>query len=504
MPSLILNQFGKPAQYAGVSNALYTSPPMKKSDPRRDRMDRDYSRMLTQSGHSQMLSDARSIAEWPIVGGMVRQKADYVCASKFTPYFVGGDESFGSIAEEKLSEVLKIVNARRGPFTWEKDWHIGCQALDVDADYFILLTETATGFPQYQVFEAHRVGSRSGNIVKGGRWDGSLCINGIIYGDAGDEVAYNVLGATAADDAQVPASDMIRVSDPMRASEGRGVSPVAWGVKDWYDVRGTRENEKVAQDIHSKLTIVESNEAGKRDSMAARLAGDEAATTSSGLEIDEYEAGHVRYVKSGKGSIEAWSSNRPSAGSRQFEQDIIAGASFGMGWRIEMMDLSKLGGAGVRGFQDNINTAIQQRFSILKPFALRVLQYIVAKLIKRGDLPESVDWWRWDFCKPAEFTVDAGRSIQGDIDAIRAGLELEEDVVGERKGVNYERFLRRKIKGIKLRKRLAQEAGVPEWEVGFVTRPGDVQQQAPQQAAEPDADEAGDQQDPKDKQDTSK
>lgn len=480
-PFTIFDAFGKPAQFASQINSRYISPKWENPERVHPRMDRDMSRLLTQTAHREMLSDARYIKTWPIVGGMVRQKADYVCAANWVPTFVGSDEAFGEVAEDALEEALKIIDVRGMPYSFAKNMHIGCQTLDVDGDYYVVFTKTKTGFPQLQTIEAHRVGSRTGNIINGGIFDGALCLNGIIYGPAGDEVGYNILADDPANDRQVPAEAMMRVHDPEWFSEGRGVSPVAYGIADWYDVRGTRDNEKVAQDVFSKLTVLESNETGTRPVMGGIMNGP-AQTTASGVQVERLEKGHVRYIKNGKGNLEAFFANRPSNGSRLFEQDIISGAAYGMGWRAEMFLLNTGGGAITRAFQDQINTAIRSRWNVMRPFAQRMVRFVIACLIDRGDLPESVDWYKWDFSEPPEFTVDSGRSIQSDIEAIRAGVDCPSNVVQSRLGMRYKKFLNTKINDIVLLEKLCAKAGIEPWKVSIITKPGDA---LPIQGAQP-------------------
>ena len=100
---------------------------------------------------------------------------------------------------------------------------------------------------------------------------------------------------------------------------------------------------------------------------------------------------------------------------------MTATALFAMGWRLEMFDLSKLGGPGVNGFADQINTAILGAFAAQAPYVLRCRRYMVAKLVQRGDLPADADWWKWGLQEPPEFTGNASRSTSADLDAVRAG-----------------------------------------------------------------------------------
>lgn len=498
MSSPILDQWGQPTDWAhtgGSPNARFKSTEDDRYRVARPRLYDDMVRLLGRERYKALISDARWIAEaFPLVQEAVQQKAEYVGAAGWFPEFTGRDAAWGATASPLLNTALEISDVRGDLFDWDDQWEIVGRLWDIDGGSFQLFTETPeTGFPQIQNIEAHRIGTRGYgfNQIVGdkdastwitdtdgtkrqiwGAYRGQRILNGIIYNSAGREVAYRVLGATPDLDRDVSAMDMQHICQPRWFSEGRPVPSIAYAVLDWYDVKETREFERLSQKVNSALTLVESNESG--EAPAIPRMGDGPATLKVNGEPQEQVlfGGLVRYIKNG-GNLKAHESSRPSDGWQKFDRTIVAGAFYGMGWRIEMMDLSLLGGAGVRGFQDNINMKILHRHRKQKPFALRAIRRTVAKLIKRGDLPESSDWFKWDIPAPPEFTVDAGRNAQQDRDNIRFGIDSTAHVIRRASGMNHQQVLRAEAQYIVDKKQIAAEFGLEPDELATRLKPGD-------------------------------
>lgn len=475
--SEILDQFGKPAAYCptpGVSR--YDSANDTQYRMPRPMLDYDIALLLPRWKHRLLLSDSRYIATtFPLVGGAVEQKADYVCGAGWDAQFMGDDTEWGALAEAKLKEADQLCDLRGWPFTFEKNMHIGCGLFDIDGDWFVVKAEHPDfpGFPSFQFIEAHRVSSRDAwsGRVQGGVYDGARILNGIIYDDHGAEIAYNVLGSSAADDRQISSRDMYHIFDPRWYSDGRALPSIAYSVLDWYDVKETREAEKIAQKANSSLAIIEETATGNKN--INNVVGNGANTTTpAGLQTELLEKGLIRYIKSGSGSIKAHESNRPSDGAAKFERTIVAGAFYGMGWRLEMMDLSQLTGAGVRGFQDNINTVMLSRWKVMNAVATKLRLDQVAKLIERGDLPEHPEWAKWSHAQPPEFTVDAGRTSAADRDDVRAGVQSMPSVI-RRTGRDPEDVLTEQAKYLATKKKIAAKYDIDARELGTTDMPGD-------------------------------
>lgn len=487
MPAAILDQFGKPAtyhsghSYGGTPGAGYPAYYAdKRTMPEHPDCFGDFATLLPRYPWRKAVSDCRWIgAAFSLVSGAIEQKADYVGASHFATYFNGRDTAWGDEAEAALEQLDKICTTRSPLFDWRALWWCGVANLDDSGPFFINLTQNSDGFPLLQPLEAHRIGSwdMGEAIVDGGRYDGARILNGIIYDRAGREIAYRVLGAEYGDYRDISARDMIHVAGrPRYFSQGRALPRIAPALKDLYTALDTREAEQIAQNVNSRISVIEANETGKRNP-AQDLVNPPPLPTAQGIDTEYVDKGFYRYIKAGKGQITAHQSARPSDQWQRFDDKITATALFAMGWRVEMFDLSKLGGAAVRGFADQINTAIHAAFNALAPAMIRCRGYQIAKLIQRGDLRDSAEWWKWLAQEPAEFTADPSRAVSSEIEAVRAGAQTMPNV-HRRWGTRSRNVINEQAAYLYAKKKAAQEWSkdgitITAEELGTTAQPGD-------------------------------
>lgn len=489
MPATILDAFGRPYQLGFTSSAgLYEPASGSRTRPSHPDLFADFAALLPRFRWRESVSDCRWISiAFPLVSGASEQKADYVSASQWRTFYTGRDPRWGDLAEERLAEVDQICTTRSPLFDWRALWWSGSIHHDCDGSFFLNLTSTADGFPLLQPIEAHRIGTcdTSGDgLVRGGRYDGARIVNGIIYDRAGREIAYRVISADPGKYEDISARDMVHVPGRVRwFSEGRPLPRIAPALLDLYDVRDTRESERIAQNVNSRLTVIEENETGTQDPTQQALRAAQ-ARTAAGTDTEIIEKGFWRYVKAGRGGIKAHESSRPSDQWQRFDDKVTATALYGMGWRIEMFDLSKLAGAATRGFQDQINTTIATAFQSMRPYVLRARRYMVAKLIQRGDLPENPDWYKWEVQEPPEFTVDPSRAIKSDLEAVRAGALAMPDI-HRRWGKRPREVLTDQARYLKMRAEVAKSEGVSETDLGRLDLPGDAAPSATASASAP-------------------
>jgi capsid protein len=503
MATQLLDGFGRPiTSTGGGGDQIYDLP--SRGDGLRippPSLAQDIAYLLSRHKHRLLISDSRYIAEtFPLVAGAIQQKADYVTQAGLTPHFTGRDHTWGRTARAALAEAHKIINVRGPQYDWDRSWHIGCTMFDIDGDFFVLLGESPDGFPQLQFLEGHRVGCRYGErLVTTGTYTGLTILNGVIYNARGRAVAYRILGSEPDRDRDVSARDVLHCAIPRWFSDGRPVPTLTHSILDWYDVKETRGYQRTKQKINSALTLIEATPTGGPS--AATVANSTRAWTAAATAAaaagqplpprpgtdaapitEQLAGGLIRYIKAGAGSITTHGDNTPSDQWMRFDERIVQGAFYGMGWRSEMLDLSKLSGAPTRGFQDQINTTIFQRWKDLRAYAARADLYILAKLIKRGDLPAHPEWMQWDYTPPADFTVDGGRAAKADLDNVRAGADSMPAIIG-RFGRTAEEVLRDQAAYLRLRGEIEKEEGLPPGSLGTLAQPG-----APVPAADADAD----------------
>lgn len=449
------------------------------------RLDNDIALMVPRHRHRLLLADSRYIATtFELVSGALEQKRDYVSSAGYAPVFFGEDEVWGEIARAALLEAHTRSIVRSPFLDWDTAWKIGSTLYDIDADYFTHHFRDADGYPKIQFIEAHRVGSRYGEtLVSKGPYSGRRILNGIIYDAVGTALAYRVLGTTPEQDQDIPASEIDHCCIPRWFSDGRPVPNITASILSWYDVKQAREYQRQKQQVAAALTMVEATEDGKMPDDAALAAlmnaragnGGNTPTTAEGAPLPppvlKLDGGIIRYIKAGKGSISLFDGQTPGDSWMKFDESLQRGAFFGMGWRFEMLDLSKLSGAPTRGFQDQINTTIHNRWREHTRHVLRAELRLLSALIEIGRVPEHPEWMSWGYVPPAEFTVDGGRSNKADLDNVRAGIDSMPALIG-RFGRTPTEVMTEQARYMRAKERLEKKFGLPPGALGTLAYPG--------------------------------
>ena len=472
----------------GRASARYTTPLRSgssefyaggRNDQRRlntKNLSQDIADMMTQHRHKMMLGDSRYIYQsFSSIAGAVKQKANYVYGGSWRLQSLSSDTDFALAVEEDFKKLDQAFDLRGSNFGFRKNIWRGSKLLDVDGDFFVILTEQPdTGFPKLQFLEAHRVGDwgecRDGYVTDNPAYNGRRILTGVIVNDYMEPVAYRVKDGSRKKGFQdIPANSMVHFTDMEWFSQGRGQPTIAAAILDWYDLSETRDAQKMKQKINSILTLVESTESGTRDIGRNALGMGGGADAPATTYMD---SGMIRIIKNG-GSLKAHTANDPPEGWMKFTQLVEQSAFYALGWRREMLDSSAVGGAGVRGFSADINKSIAARRETLESGYKRCAQYIIAKRAKMGvySLPE--DWWKVAFTKPAEFTVDEGRMRKADLEDLRAGIITATDIT-ERRGDHYDDVIVQRAKELAMLKKVAEEYGHEPGELSILTKPGDI------------------------------
>lgn len=503
MPSVILDAFARPAVYHGNGSALY---PRTGDDARLRPAPRshfgDYSELLNPSLWKLLLSESRAIASKGQVAAALWQKADYISGSHWRPYFTGKDTEWGEQAEELLEETNTAVCTRGPRFDWRTIWHLGVTTCASDGGYFINLTSAGGDptWPLLQPIEAHRIGNRGMETTVKARsaitriknsddpsappitiytpYTDLRIQNGIITNRQGMEIAYRVLGATAEEDEDVSARDMIHIGAPRWFSELRPLPEIAPALLDILGIDLARSSQLDQQILDSKLTVVETNGTGMRDPTRDMLnPAPLGPNPITGSPPEMVERAQYRYLKHGTGEMKPWQSQRPSDQWMNYDQRISATSLAAIRWRLEMLNPSDLKGAATRGFQDQINTLFLSVFEFFRHPAQRCTRYRIAKHIQGGRLPDSPDFLRWNIEQPPEFVVDRA-SLRYEIEGVRAGYQSMPSLQ-RRNGMRSRKVIAEQAAWVYSLKKAAKEASVGgievDWrELADLSQPGDA------------------------------
>jgi capsid protein len=427
---------------------------------------RDIKKEITPYDFRLLLALSRSLyMNLGIPRGAIADKAVYAVGRAWAPVHTGADKAWGKRATQWLAEEWYGSCDMAGPmFDFATSLCVGSIAIDRDGDFGILLTKDKSGWPMFQMISANRLWSEPGAKAAAGTfWD-----KGILFSNEGTPLKYriknNERSESSEDFMDVPASSFIHIFDPEWFSQGRGIPAFTHAILDLGDYQEVQNFEKVAVKVCSALTLIETNEDGTADTGSLKNAGEHPVNTEFKKEL--MENGLIRYLKAGSGAkIEPFKSERPTTATTEFLDRLIRGALVGVGWPYELLwDAKNARGANIRAIVARAARTVEDRQDTLRYAARRMVGYAVATAIKKGILPFSEDWWKWNFTMPPHISVDAGYDAQADREDYKMGLKNLSQILGKF-GIDVEEHLRQRAAEKVLAREIASENGMSEAEL---------------------------------------
>jgi hypothetical protein len=389
----------------------------------------------------------------------VNQRSMYAVGRAFVPQFKGLDDDFGKTATDWLIQSFYPIGDMRGGMHDFKTNLFGwSSAIDVDGEIFILMTETKGGFPQYQGIPSHRIGNPNGQ--NDGPTRGGTLQDGIIYWPSGEAKEYAFLDKDGKLSEWLPASNVIHLYDPEWQYQGRGLTALTHCINDCRDIIQSTEWERLAMMQMSSISLIEYNENGGPDpddpynALVSNTAGDKAMT------VESLDGGTVRYFKSNSGGkVETLVNNRPGNPFLEFHDRLLKSAYAGLNWPYAFYNGHGAGGGTAQRTEIAMaQRSIEDRQDLLFYAAKRIVSYAVAKAQKRGDLPQSADWWKWDFSTPPKLTIDDGRVMKELESAYKLGFKSASDITAAM-GKEYRDVITQKAEEAAMRQTIAAEIG---------------------------------------------
>ncbi len=405
----------------GGSNTLIHGATQNQERSRIPFLDQDTHRTVSNMGRRTLMSLGRWLFwNFPAISGAILEQAMFA-SENFQPQFWGKDKDWGNEAEAWLLEWEKICDVSGWPY----DMHSYRELLVLsdlrEGDMATLLTQTDAGYPQIQVWPAHRLGcSQMEPTVSGGKFDGARIIDGVIVNDFRRPIGYRLLDESGSYLTDVPASNMFLSFLPKTSDQVRGFSGLASAVFDCQDLKESKYYELIAQKAAAAIALLETNPTGDVDTSRGviRTRATHNATTGDKEKLDQQEisGGMYRYFKAGTNSeLKAFTYDRPGSNTLTYQDHILRDAFQGIEWNMFFStDPSKVGGASMRIVVEKINRVIRKRQRMIVQALRRIHGYAIAKAIKLGLIPMSDEWWKWEYQLPALITSD--RKYDSDVD----------------------------------------------------------------------------------------
>jgi hypothetical protein len=420
---------------------------------------KDIGQLIPAQDRVKLMSHARRIyLNFGPIKKAINQRSMYSVGRAFVPTFKGDDDAFGGAATAWLTDSFYAIgDSRSGMHDFKTNLFGYSSAMDVDGEIFILLTETAGGFPKYQGIPSHRIATPMG--MRDGKMRGGELIDGIIYWPSGEAKEYAFCDKDGKLAEWLPAASVVHLYDPEWQYQGRGITALAACINDCRDIIQSTEWERLAMMQMSSISLIEYNENGgpDEDDPYSTLTGD--TGTGKGMTVESMDGGTVRYFKSGGGGkIETLVNNRPGNPFLEFHDRLLKSSYAALDWPYAFYDGHGAGGGTAQRTEIAMaQRTIEDRQDLLQYAAKRIVSYAIAKAQKRGDLPQSGDWFKWDFSTPPKLTIDDGR-ITKELETLwRIGAVNMREIVSMR-GSTLENHFKDRAHEIALRKIAAKDA----------------------------------------------
>lgn len=459
----ILDQFGNSYYQQTAAKAAVRGGGQRPSEPVQLW---DIGKLVPKRDRETLLSVSRRLyLNHPILSGAIEQKSMYAIGRAFIPIFAGADMEFGAAATRWLVETwMPICDIRGGNFDFKTTLYNASNAIDRDGEDYIYLTEDASGFPRIQHIPAHRIGNPAGvidGVMTQAPYRNATIKDGIVYNRYGQPVAYAYLNEDRSLNKWLSGFDVVHAMDPQWQEMGRGLPAYTASLNMLRDALQSHEWEHQAQLMLSSIALIESNELGgpdPNDPMNALTQASE-SPTGTGITSEYYMGGQVRYFRSNSGGkLETLKNERPGESWESFQDRVIRMALAGVNWPYSLSWKPSGQGTAERHEIAKAQRAVEDRQDLLEKIASRLCNWAVAKAMKQGILPESVDWWKWTFSKPQKLTIDDGRVSKELIEGWKAGYINQADILGAH-GKELRSHLYARAEEVALRKLIAEEIG---------------------------------------------
>jgi capsid protein len=381
----------------------------------------DSSQTLTRYNRTESLGLSRFLcANMGIFRAPIDDMALYAVGPGLTPKSQIENDYLAAIHEAYFGAWAEQADLS-GQHTFGQIQGLACKAVDRDGDIgFNMYAPGASEIGQLQIIEGHRI-----------EGDDDGFIDGVKSDPKGQPIQYRVkTGKTYID---LDAGNFILLHEPDRADQRRGITSMAHALAHTRDILDTLGYEKIGIKMASAIGLAIKTQTGMQDTGTGFVENGFRATDTGGLPWETFQAGMIPRLKVGE-SIDSFQSDRPGEAFMRFVDFLIRDIAVGMGLPFEFVwDVASAKGSGSRFILAKAQRRFEQRQALLiNRFLNRVYRWVIAKGIKRKEIPAAPFWWLVKWNTPAKPTVDMGREAQANRDDLKYGNRTLQEDAGER------------------------------------------------------------------------
>lgn len=460
--STILNEFGTPYEFAHAANRS------NRRGPQYAVRNDDIQRLITATDRKTLASlSARLYANVGVIAACIDQKADFSVGEAWLPSYIGAtDKEKGKPVAKFLHDVwYPQCDVRGGVFDWWKVLELCSIAIDRDGDVFLMMIKEkrrdGSFFPHVQIIPGHRVGndymSAGSTILTDGQYKGLRMVDGIVYLKNGRPAAYNVNFGTDGNKEWrlVPASDIIHLFDPKFSEAGRGLPAFTHALEDMKMSLASTEDERVRQQIISRLHLTVFNETGGPDGFDPLTALGEKGSSNEGVTTKSFPGG-ILYMPNDGSRVDQMKHDNPGVVWESFQDRLIRMSVVGVGWAMALVWKGPGQGTAERTDIVKARRAIVKRQGILFTAARRLTAWSYSVFYEGKRVPLLNNPTAWDFSRPPRLSVDDGREVKMELDQVITGTMNLSEVL-EARGLNEDEFLMSRAWSVAKRKAIARQ-----------------------------------------------
>jgi len=454
---MILDQYGQPWKVAHA--AEYNPRRGSQFAVRND----DIERLIPSSDRKALASlSNRLFINMGVPRACILQKADYSVGEAWLPSYIGQDKEKGDKVAKFMHDIwLPQADIRGGIFDWWKMLELTSVEIDRAGDVFWLMVKGDDNFPRIQMIPSHRCYSGSDTVVKEGKYRGYRICDGVIYYSSGRPAAYqfNVGKDGKEDMVTIPATDVIHIFDPTHCDQGRGYPAFTHALESLKMSLLSLEDERVRQQIISRLHLTVFNQNGSPDLDDPRTSLLENTAGNTGFTHQSFPGGVYYMSSEGNEKIEQIKHDNPGEIWESF-QDRIARDAIIPVWSYSVWK-STGQGTSERGEIVKCRRFVTKRQGQLWYAARRALTWAYSVFAEQGRVPKLSAPTLWDFSKPPRLSVDDGRESKMELEELRTGSRNLDEVL-EARGLRQDDFYMKRAWSVAERKaiaaKVAQEA----------------------------------------------
>ncbi len=363
--------------------------------------------------------------------GAILQMSEYAIGSSWTIMSRSEDKSWGGRMMEAIAEHNRICDWSRR-FDYTALLKMAVVSIIRDGDFNAgLVSQPESDYPFIQPHGAHRI--KGENAKADG---GPVVCSGVILDDYTRAIGYRIPRSDEpGDNDDIPADAFIQKGRLENLDQIRAFPWLSAAINDGEDASKIREYLLTALKGTASRVMLEHNESGQGPDNPT-LGGPLTKADAGAVPVlQRMDGGTILYARAGIGAkIDIPTDNRPSQNSMEFSEEIYRGMFFGgLGWPFEMYNAIKTGGAVTRAAIAHAMRTLENLQGLAEHISRRFDIWRIVKLSKLGVIPGKLpaDFYKFDYRKPRALSVDNGRDIKADLQALESGAMTFQEWYGE-------------------------------------------------------------------------